>query len=58
MSSYIDNLIEEAVKEVIELNGNPPKGFVAVSSTHLLDYTPIEGMQIRITVGYNLDEDE
>ena len=58
MSSYIDNFIEEAVKEVVEVNGNPPKGFVSVSSTHLLNYSPIEGMQIQITVGYNLDEDD
>ena len=58
MDSYIDNLIEEAVKEVVEVNKNLPKGFVSASTTHLLDYSPVEGMQIQITVGYNLDEDE
>ena len=38
MSSYIDNLIEEAVKEVVEVNKNLPKEFVSASTTHLLDY--------------------
>lgn len=58
MDNYIDNLIDESVKEVVEANKNLPKGFVSASTTHLLDYSPVEGMQIQITVGYNLDEDE
>lgn len=58
MNNYINDLIEEAVKEVVEVNKNLPKEFVSASTTHLLDYTPVKGMQIQITVGYNLDEDE
>ena len=58
MISYVDKLIEETVREVVEVNKNLSKGFISASATHLLDYPTIEGMQIRITVGYNLDEDE
>ena len=58
MSSYIDNFIEEAVKEVVEISKILPKESVPTSSTLLFNYKPIEGMQIRIIVGYNLDKDE
>lgn len=54
----MENFIEQICKEVYDLNQNLPEYCESASQTNLLSHKLYDGLQIKITVGYNLEEDD